>query len=636
MSLSSLQERFDQFQEQAVSNIVADFTERPVGRFLLVIPTGGGKTFTAVKSVNRLFEQGVLNPAQDRVLWTAHRTELIVQAMDTFKSFPDRYPKLGSFASNVDFLMIGDAKEHIRKNKSVKLVVIDEAHHAALKNVGYGPIFAQPELGILGLTATPSRHDGEPLEFDRESFSIGFPDLVKKGIVLKPEVRKVEGGTFDFHDISEEESLEQLNTEARNKKIINELLSHTDDYKKAIIYVGTVNHVKSLYNQLLESPLKTKYDSISYITGATNSRNQDRDTFVKEEKVYKRSILINVMVLSEGYDDPSVNTVVMATPSQSKLYYMQAMGRAIRHDSENPLKKAFCVEVEDRLPNIRYRIDNRWLFSDISDSLEPAVIDREYGTPAEFAKEVGAFYDEYAVPVEQRHTPAYQSEQRYSFLLFRRYLSPGQYVHFPIVITNDNRLKVANVFNFLSERMTQFVERGVVCDAALQMTGSSAFSLLPTEKERRWLYEAMTHAVPAAASQPKFIADGYPWITFAAFHYRQPNVPEEILAFVSDMVNRDDILELIRCRDFDEGSRLLRLPLPLISSVGCIVTSSEFERINSIVEQLRTMRIEKRSQDHRSDVHNLLGKSVIPIELAHADSLILIARTDDPYNLPLS
>ena len=186
MSLSSLQERYDQFQEQAVSNIVADFTDQPVGRFLLVIPTGGGKTFTAVKSVNRLFEQGVLNPAQDRVLWTAHRTELIVQAMDTFKSFPDRYPKLGSFASNVDLLMIGDAKEHIIKNKNIKLVVIDEAHHAALKNISYRPIFAQSELGILGLTATPSRHDGEPLEFDRESFSIGFPDLVKKGIVLKP------------------------------------------------------------------------------------------------------------------------------------------------------------------------------------------------------------------------------------------------------------------------------------------------------------------------------------------------------------------------------------------------------------------------------------------------------------------
>src|SRR5262249_14916411 len=132
-------------------------------------------------------------------------------------------------------------------------------------------------------------------------------------------------------------------------------------YKKVIIYVGTVNHVKSLYDQLLKSPLKEFYESISFITGSANSRGEDRAQFVEQEKKHKRSILVNVMVLSEGYDDPSVNTVVMATPSHSKLYYMQAMGRAIRHDPADPLKKAFCVEVEDTLPNIRYRIDNRWL-----------------------------------------------------------------------------------------------------------------------------------------------------------------------------------------------------------------------------------------------------------------------------------
>jgi superfamily II DNA or RNA helicase len=637
MSGGSLQERYDQFQDQAVANIVSDFSQRSAGRFLLVIPTGGGKTFTAVKAVNRLFEVGVLNVAEDRVLWTAHRTELITQAIDTFKSFQDRYPQRPSFASNVDFLMIGDAKEAIKTSKKIKLVVIDEAHHAALKNISYRPIFVHSDLGILGLTATPSRHDGEPLEFDRESFSIGFPDLVKRGIVLKPDVRKVEGGTFDLSNLDDEASLEQLNTEARNKKIIAELLAHPDDYKKVIIYLGTINHVKSLYRQIIESPLKANYESISFITGKTNSRNQDRDQFIKEEKGFKRSILINVMVLSEGYDDPSVNTVVMATPSQSKLYYMQAMGRAIRSDLSDPLKKAFCIEVEDRLPNIKYRIDNRWLFSDVSDSLEPSVIDREYGTGAEFAESLGTIYKEYGVPIEQHYFPPFKSDQRYTLLLFRRYLAPGNYVHFPLVITNDNRLQISSVFNFLSERMAQFREQGVIGEAAFRMAGSNAFALLPNEKERRWVYEAMTHSLPPTKveNQPKFIADGYPWITFVAFHYRRPDLPDELLKFVADMVNQDDILELIRCRDFEEGSYLLRLPLPLKSSMGRIVTASEFGRIDSIIRRLRTLRNEKGFRDHRGEIHDLLAGSIIPIEFAHADSLILIARTDEPYCIKL-
>lgn len=58
MNQTALQERFDKFQEPAVSNIVRDFTAKPAGRFLLVIPTAGGKTFTAVKAINRLLKRG--------------------------------------------------------------------------------------------------------------------------------------------------------------------------------------------------------------------------------------------------------------------------------------------------------------------------------------------------------------------------------------------------------------------------------------------------------------------------------------------------------------------------------------------------------------------------------------------------
>ena len=193
MDKPNIQARFDSFQKPAVANIVSDFTRNLQGRYLLVIPTAGGKTFTAVKAINRLFDEGTLDPQGDRVLWTAHRSELITQAVDTFKRFEDLYPNQASYLNNVDFLMIGAANDRLGANENIRLVVLDEAHHAALKNVNYGPIFERRNIGILGLTATPSRHDGAPLDFERESFSIGFPDLVKKGIVLKPEVPEGRG-----------------------------------------------------------------------------------------------------------------------------------------------------------------------------------------------------------------------------------------------------------------------------------------------------------------------------------------------------------------------------------------------------------------------------------------------------------
>ena len=139
--------------------------------------------------------------------------------------------------------MIGAAEKHVATTTATKLVVIDEAHHAALKNTTYAPLFARKELGILGLTATPSRHDGELLDFERESFSIGFPDLVKKGIVLKPQIRKVTGGYFELSDITDDASLESLNIESRNQQIIEELITHAGDYKKVSGHHGCSKNV---------------------------------------------------------------------------------------------------------------------------------------------------------------------------------------------------------------------------------------------------------------------------------------------------------------------------------------------------------------------------------------------------------
>lgn len=637
MTELTVQARYDQFQEQAVSNIVSDFGKKLHGRFLLVIPTGGGKTFTAVKAVNRLFEVGTLNVQQDRVLWTAHRKELLIQASDTFDRFEKLYPGQPSFATNVDFRMIGMAERHLTANNSVKIVILDEAHHAALMNTSYGPIFQHMNVGILGLTATPSRHDGVPLDFERESFSIGFPDLVKKQIVLKPEVRRVEGETYHFSRIDDEESLEQLNNKARNQKIVDELLKHPQDYKKVIVYVGTKNHVKSLYDHLVQSPIAKEYESISFVTGDSNSRTQDRSQFIEQEKKYKRSILVNAMVLSEGYDDPSVNTVVMATPSKSKLYYMQAMGRAIRHDPGDSTKKAFCVEVEDRLPNIRYRIDNRWLFSDVSDALEPAVIDTEYGTATEFAAAFTAIFDKYNVPQSDRAIPAYDNDTRYSMLMFKRYRDQTTYAHFPLTITNDNRLQVSNMFNFLSVRMERFRTQGVAQEAVFRMAGDTACALLEHDKHRRWVYEAMRCAVPKdLLNEPDILSEeGYPWITFVSFQYRQSKLSDEIAQFIKEMVNRDAVVETLMARDFEKGSFLIRLPLPLKWCIGKFVTPTEFDALDVIIQNLRAVRIGKGNLDHRPDVHKLLAESIIPIELAHKNALVLIARTDDPYSLQL-
>jgi superfamily II DNA or RNA helicase len=172
----SLVERFESFQKDAVNAIIRDFGNNPRGRYLLVIPTAGGKTLAAAKAINKLFEAGILNSAKDCVLWTAHRVELLDQAEAAYRKLESSTEDKGRYYERVLFRMILSVPEYLSTNDSIKLIIIDEAHHGAADS--YQPIFQNQRVGILGLTATPSRHDGVPLDFERESYSIGFPDLL--------------------------------------------------------------------------------------------------------------------------------------------------------------------------------------------------------------------------------------------------------------------------------------------------------------------------------------------------------------------------------------------------------------------------------------------------------------------------
>ncbi len=268
-TIDQWRERFDKFQSEAVKNVVADYREKQTGRYLIVIPTGGGKTFTAVKAVNELYRQGIFDAGYDRVVWAAHRQELIEQADDEFEDFEKKNQE-ASFKNRVTLMMISGVTEHLKTHDDIRLVVIDEAHHAATANIQYGPIFDYPYLGILGLTATPSRHDGQPLEFERETYSIGFPDLIEKRIILSPEIRKIEGGRFEGVKAkgSGFSGLDTLGTEERDNRIIQHILDHHQDYTKIILYASSVKHTNQLYRRILDSPLASLYEAVDYITGA--------------------------------------------------------------------------------------------------------------------------------------------------------------------------------------------------------------------------------------------------------------------------------------------------------------------------------------------------------------------------------
>lgn len=634
--MTNISSKYDEFQKDAVDAICRDFVEKSNGKYLLVIPTGGGKTYTAVKSVCELYKRGVLEKGVDKTVWFAHRAELIKQAQDTFESYTQNNSQLTDIKNVVDVQMISAAPKKM-SDKSIKLVIIDEAHHGAAKS--YQSIFDNISVGVLGLTATPSRHDGKPLEFDRESFSIGFPDLVKKGIILKPEITRVTGGYYNLNNIVDDGELELLNENNRNRKICDHIVSKSFDYEKIVIFVGTKKHARDLFAMLSTSDAMRLYESISYIVGSENSKNIDRDEFIKLEKSYRRSIVVNVQVLSEGYDDKKINTVIMAAPSRSKLYYMQSIGRAIRVDPANIDKKAHIVEVIDELPNIRYRIDNRWLFSELNDVLEPSVIDVSYSSKDEFNAKLTELGIQYGFNAKNQARDEVDVQSRYSLLLFKKYVVGGSYASLPLLIDNNNRSSVCNIFNFLSERMSKYCNK-YNYRQVFAILARDVQKIGLNDSDMRTIYDAMENAYQSCYAKEKseaFITSGYPWITYAAFNYRQADeLTDELMSFLDGMVNKEDIVDLIKSKNYEVNDHLIKIPLPFRNSIGKVLSSSDFEKFEALITSLRIINESECDAEQCDEVYDVFTNSTLPIEPKYMHGLVQIVKDETSYNILLT
>jgi superfamily II DNA or RNA helicase len=622
---------YERFQPQAVRAIVSDFQKKPTGRFLLIIPTGGGKTFTAIRAIGGLFAAGVLRRGENRAVWVAHREELLIQARGAVARYNKRFPE-NHLAEGTDivFSMMATAKANIRDPKT-KYVVLDEAHHGAAPTY-YDAVFEQDHAGILGLTATPSRHDGKALDFERESYSIGFPDLIKLNVLINPTVIPVKGIKIDsVTSWSSEEDLELLNNAERDASLIRCLLNEHEKFQKVIVYVGTKNHARSLYERMLKSKIPEIYGSVAWVFGGVrdNSRGQEREAFFEQEKALKRAVLINVSMLTEGYDDQTVNTVVMAAPCKSKLYCFQVVGRAVRRDPDNLEKAAYVVEVVDDLPNIRYQMDNRWLFSDISDDLEPSVQDESYCSAGEFTRKLFEVCDRHNVRGGAPDFGEWSIDSRYSLLLFKRYAGDGLYEHVALPISPESRDGIRNAFNFLSERMEKYFAESVAAKQVMWFTSIASCPTMSEPEMFQEVYQAMRNqwAVISEGDCAPFIKSGYPWISFIAFRYWQSEstLPDDLLEFIRPCSNFDDLLKALQERAYPASSSIVRIPLPLKGFIGRIVAEDDVQCIGRTLQSLRNK--ETLPGNEQSDgVLHILHEAIMPIEARLHSGLLHIVK----------
>ena len=341
------------------------------GRALLHMPTGAGKTRTAM----RIVASYMLEHKSSLVIWLAYNEELCEQALQEFRRtwksvgdranvktirfFRKRNPDVLSETKDHEgiFLVAGLSKTYNKATRNpnflakmadrTALVVIDEAHQAiapTYKFVLDQLIEKNDRVRLLGLSATPGRTvDSEKLAefFRRRKATIDNDDpvrfLIRKGYIAEPDTKllpydmgsltsKESKDLADAYDIPDE-ILERLaDEEKRNILIIHTIEDLiTEKNKRIIVFGATVKHAQDI-----AIILTARNHHAYYVTGDTppHIRKEILDDFLRDDTDTK--ILCNFGVLTMGFDAPKTSAVVIARPTKSLVLYSQMVGRATR------------------------------------------------------------------------------------------------------------------------------------------------------------------------------------------------------------------------------------------------------------------------------------------------------------------
>lgn len=316
-----------------------DLHDPSVGSSILALATGGGKTYVA----GEFSRAKVLEPG-GRILWIAHRIELLRQAWHTF----NRIRKDNGMNTRITRWIAGSgdnkdasgdvvlamvlSAQHLKEKFDV--IVTDEAHHAAATS--YANIYDNCRFDYhLGLTATPVRLDKVRLPYDKISFQISLLELARDGWLAMPQYFQFQTD-LEYGDLKRRStvhgesdytttSLRVLDNPDRNKKIAEHYNENRGEYGKTIAFTIDVGHAHnlSLAFQDVNPDIRT-----AVLSGET--KEDDRKEMVAAYERGDIDVLFNCMVLTEGFDAPTTKSVMLCRPTASKVIYLQQVGRGSR------------------------------------------------------------------------------------------------------------------------------------------------------------------------------------------------------------------------------------------------------------------------------------------------------------------
>lgn len=318
------------YQAEAMDAVIHEWEVAQHQRTLLVLPTGCGKTIVFSKIIENRVRRG------NRVLVLAHRGELLDQAADKLLQATGlrcaiekaENSCLGSWFR----VVVGSVQSMMRDKRLHQFpadyfgtIVVDEAHHCL--SDGYQRVLWHfDKANVLGVTATPDRGDMRDLGeyFNSLAYEYTLTQAIRDGylspikaqtIPLKLDLTGVgiSGGDFKVGDL--DNALDPY-----LHQIANEMLNYCQN-RKTVVFLPLVKTSQKFRDILCE---------VGFRAAEVNGESDCRAQVLKDFDAGKYNVLCNSMLLTEGWDCPSVDCVIVLRPTKVRSLYSQMVGRGTR------------------------------------------------------------------------------------------------------------------------------------------------------------------------------------------------------------------------------------------------------------------------------------------------------------------
>ncbi len=317
------------YQQEAKKAIKSEW-QKGIQKTLLVLPTGTGKTIVFCSLAEDCVRNG------ERVLILAHRGELLDQAADKLQQATGlscAVEKAESTCLDSWYrVVVGSVQSLTRENRLRRFasdyfntIIIDEAHHALAES--YQRILRHFDCAnVLGVTATPDRGDMRNLGqyFESLAYEYSLPKAIKDGYLCKIKAQTVPL-KLDLTGVKQQAGDYQASglgtaLEPYLYQIADEMAKYCMD-RKTLVFLPLIK-TSQKFRDILESR--------GFKAAEINGESYDRAEKLHDFEAGKYDVLCNSMLLTEGYDCPTIDCIVVLRPTKIRSLYSQMVGRGTR------------------------------------------------------------------------------------------------------------------------------------------------------------------------------------------------------------------------------------------------------------------------------------------------------------------